>query len=135
MYALYGITERVRGENGPSECIVAERKIKEEITPRTVERMLQLVFSKKKKGLAISKEDRKFLRKVGRRIVHREDSHYEMTLPFKGENINLPNNRLQVEQCLKSLKNRLLADDKYLDDYVNFMNNIIMLLGIFYKSK
>ena len=57
--------------------------------------------------------------------MHRDDSHYEMPLPFKGENIALPNNRPQAEQRLKSLKKRLLSDDKYRQDYVNFMNGII----------
>ncbi|XP_028417148.1 uncharacterized protein LOC114543600 [Dendronephthya gigantea] len=96
-----------------SGCIVTERNVKEEIAPKTVERMFELDFSEKEKGLAISKEDREFLNKVGNGIVHREDSHYEMPLPFKGENVTLPNNRPQAEQRLKSLKKRLLSDDKF----------------------
>ncbi|XP_028406789.1 uncharacterized protein LOC114529231 [Dendronephthya gigantea] len=108
-----------------SGCIVTERNVKEEIAPKTVERMFESDFSEKEKGLAISKEDREFLNKVGNGIVHREDSHYEMPLPFKGENVTLPNNRPQAEQRLKGLKKRLLSDDKFRQDYTNFMNDII----------
>ena len=115
----------VRGVDESSGCIVTERNVKEEIVPKAVERMFELDFSEKEKGLATSKEDREFLKKVENGIVHRDDSHYEMPLPFKGENIALPNNRPQAEQRLKSLKKRLLSDDKYRQDYVNFMNSII----------
>ena len=108
-----------------SGCIVIEKNVKEEIAPKTVERMFELDFSEKEKGLSTSKEDREFLKKVGNGIVHREDSHYEMPLPFKKENLTLPNNRPQAEQRLKNLKKRLLSDVKYRQDYANFMDTII----------
>ena len=67
--------------------------------------MFELDFSEKERGLATSKEDREFLKKVENGIVHCDDSHYEIPLPLKGENnITLPHNRPQAEQRLKSLK-------------------------------
>ena len=40
--------------------------------------MFELDFSEKEKGLATSKDDRQFLKKVGSGIMHREDAHYEI---------------------------------------------------------
>ena len=115
----------VQSVNQSSGCIVTERDVKEEIAPKAVERMFELDFLEKAKGLATSKEDREFLKKIESGIVHREDSHYEMPLPFKEENVTLPNNRSQAEQRLKCLKKRLLSDERYRQDYVSFMNNIV----------
>ena len=58
------------------------------ILTKTVERMFELDFSEKEKGLATSKDDRQFLKKVGSGIVHREDSHYEMPLRYQGTKRN-----------------------------------------------
>ena len=68
-----------------SGSIVTERNVKEEIVPKTVERMFEFDFSEKEKGLATSKDDRQFLKKVGSGIVHHEDSNYEMPLPSKNK--------------------------------------------------
>ena len=108
-----------------SGYIVAERSVKEQITPRVVERMFELDFSEREIGTAMSREDREFLRKAEEGIHHREDLHYEMPLPFRGENIQLPDNRPQAVQRLAGLKKRLQANDKYRADYVNFMADII----------
>ena len=88
-------------------------------------RMFELDFLEKAKGLATLKEDREFLKTIESGIVHRKDSHYEMPLPVKEENVTLPNNRSQAEQILKCLKKRLLSDERYRQDYVSFMNNIV----------
>ena len=58
-------------------------------------------------------------------IVHLEDLHYEMPLPFKHPNIQLPNNYAQAEKCLIALKRRLKADERYYADYCSFMFDII----------
>ena len=44
---------------------------------------------------------------------------------FKQQKVTLPNNRPQARQRLKSLKKRLLSDDKYRQDYADFMGSII----------
>lgn len=51
--------------------------------------------------------------------------HYKMPMPFREENVQLPNNRSQAVQRLHSLKKRLQADVKYRTDYTNFMSQII----------
>ena len=89
------------GKNDATGYIIPERKIKEEITPRAVERMFELDFSEKEKGLAMSKEDREFLKKVENGIVNREDSHYELPLPFQEVNVILPKDRKTSLTTLK----------------------------------
>ena len=73
----------------------------------------------------MSQEDREFLRKAEEGIHHREDLQYEMPLPFREENIQLPDNCPQAVQRLAGLKKRLQANDKYHADYVNFMADTI----------
>ena len=48
----------------------------------------------------MSCEDIKFYETVENGIVHLEDQHHEMPLPFKHQNIQLPNNYAQVEKRL-----------------------------------
>ena len=83
-----------------SGYIVVERSVKEELTPRVVERMFELDFSEKENGMAMSQEDREFLRKAKEGIHHREDLHYELPLPFREQDVQLPNNRPQAAQRL-----------------------------------
>ena len=99
--------------------------MKERITPQTVGQMFELDFSEREKGTAMSREDIKFCETVESSIVHLEDLHYEMPLPFKHQNIQLPNNYTQAEKRLTGLKRRLKADDKYYADYCSFVADII----------
>ena len=62
--------------------------------------MFELDFSERENGMAMSQEDREFLRKAKEGIRHREDSHYELPLPFKEQEFQLQNNRPQAAQRL-----------------------------------
>ena len=108
-----------------SGYIVVERSVKEQLTPQVVGRMFELDFSERENGMAMSQEDREFLRKAKEGIHHREDSHYELPLPFREQDVQLPNNRPQAAQRLIGLKKRLESNDKYRADYVDFMTGII----------
>ena len=99
--------------------------VKEQITPQAVRQMFELDFSEQEKGTAMSHEDIQFCETVESGIVHLEDLHYEMPLPFKHLNIQLPNNYAQAEKCLIGLKRRLKADERYYADYCSFMSDII----------
>ena len=101
------------------------RKVKEIITPNAVKEMFKLEFSERECGKGLSKEDLRFLENAEQGICHREDKHYEMPLPFKDNNIKLPNNCYVAKQRLCGLKRKLQSDGKYQADYVKFMNDII----------
>ena len=87
--------------------------------------MFELDFSEREKGTAMSREDIQFCETVESGIVHLDDLHYEMPLPFKHPNIQLPNNYAQAEKRLIGLKRRLKADERYYADHCSFMSDII----------
>lgn len=77
--------------NDPSRiCSLSQRMVKEQITPQAVRQMFELDFSQREKGTAMSREDIHFCETVESGIVHIEDLHYEMPIPFKHPNIQLP---------------------------------------------
>ena len=109
----------------PRGFVVSQRMVKEQITPQAVSKMFELDFSEWEKGTAMSREDIQFCETVESGIIHLEDLHYEMPLPFKHPNIQLPNNYAQAEKRLIGLKRLLKADERYHADYCSFMSDII----------
>ena len=73
------------------------------------------------KGKSPSFEDRSFLTIVQEGIIQTDDSHYEMPLPLKNNNAELPNNKELALSLLMKLKQRLKGDAQYRKDYVDFM--------------
>ena len=90
--------------------IVGQKMMKEQLTPQVVSQMFELDFAERKNGVALSREDRQFLKIVDEGIRHRDDMHYEIPLQFKEGDVQLPNNRSQVVQRLHGLKKRLQGD-------------------------
>ena len=72
----------------------------------------------------MSQDDNKFLSIVEAGVKF-EDGHYELPLPFRGDDVNLPNNRAQAIQRVNAVKKRFEADSCYKHDYTTFMNNVI----------
>ena len=105
--------------------IVGERMIKEQLTPQVVSRMFELDFPERKNRVALLREDRQFLKIVEEGICHRDDMHYQIPLPFREVNVQLPNNRSQAVQRPHGLKKRLQGDMQYRAEYVSFMSEII----------
>ena len=64
-----------------------------------------------------------FMEKVSESL-HREKGHFQIGLPFRGIDVNLPNNKAQAER-LRSLEKRMRRDEKYKGDYCTFMASII----------
>ena len=99
--------------------------IREQLTPQVVSRMFELDFVERKNGVALSRDDRQFLKIVEEAIRHRDDMHYEIPLPFREGNVQLLNNRSQAVQRLHGLKKRLQGDRQYRAEYVSFISEII----------
>ena len=87
--------------------------IKKQLTPQVVSRMFDLDFAERKNGVALSREDLQFLKIVDEGIRHSDDMHYEIPLPFREGNVQLPNNRSQAVQRLHGLTRRLQGDMQY----------------------
>ncbi|XP_064650125.1 uncharacterized protein LOC135501515 [Lineus longissimus] len=71
-----------------------------------------------------SQEDKQFM-ELMEESIHVKDGHYEMKLPFRREDIRLPNNYTQAMQRLSCLKNKMSRNSKFHQDYRVFMHEII----------
>ncbi|XP_052706784.1 uncharacterized protein LOC128182227 [Crassostrea angulata] len=70
-----------------------------------------------------SVEDKKFLSQV-EGSISQENSHYSIGLPFRENSVNLPNNMIQGQQRLESLKKKMLKNPQFRNDYISFMNKL-----------
>ena len=79
---------------------VAENKVREIVTPRALNRMFELDLSEgtDDKEQGYSQEDKKFLKIVTQGTQRTEDSHYEIPLPFRCDDVRFPENKEQVLQ-------------------------------------
>ena len=105
-----------------------ESRAKEVFSPSKVEEMFQLDFHERSADVnptSLSVEDRRFVKIMEEGIHKTSDGHYEMPLPLKSQNVELPNNRSQALRRLMHLKTRLERDPKYREDYVGFMEKMI----------
>ena len=66
----------------------------------------------------ISTEDMKFL-KILETGTKKNGNHYEVSLPFKGTDVKLPNNRNQAVRRINQLKQRFQKDSKFFEDLWN----------------
>ena len=73
--------------------------------------------------VGFSVEDKAWLKTVESGIRH-VSGHYEIPLPLKNE-APLPNNKEQAEKRAEYLKRRMAKDEKYHEDYKNFVNHLI----------
>ena len=105
--------------------------IKDITSPQQIREMMQLDYSELHHTRNIpgterseSVEDKRFCDILTTNIHKNEMGNWEMPLPFKTDDVTLPNNR---EQCLKRLlgiKRKLLKNGKTLKHYTEFMQKI-----------
>ncbi|KAK7909491.1 hypothetical protein WMY93_014175 [Mugilogobius chulae] len=74
----------------------------------------------------VSQEDVHFIQFLSNNISQKENGHYEMPLPFKGNSPpNLPNNKRLATVRLQCLKRKLKSNKQYYDQYKTFMEETI----------
>ncbi|XP_074649414.1 uncharacterized protein LOC141904651 [Tubulanus polymorphus] len=73
----------------------------------------------------MSQEDKRALEIMESSVTLTDDKHYQIDLPFRDEQINMPNNRALALHRLKSLKKRFLSDPMLLKEYADFLDNMI----------
>ena len=71
-----------------------------------------------------SHEDQKFKEIVDRGTSNKND-HYVISLTFCDPSLMLPNNKKHAIQRLIGLKRRFMKDNKFFQDYVSFMDNLL----------
>ena len=73
----------------------------------------------------MSQEELKFIEilKNGTEVV---GGHYQVPLPFRKDEINLPNNCSQAERRFACLERKLSRNAQFKQDYMTFMNELIL---------
>lgn len=111
-------------------CVQEVDKVKEVLQPSSVLKVLEKDFSEADLGqtpgaLGHSKEDRKFIEKASSSCRKNDEGHFEVSLPFRNDNIALPNNKQIAITRAKWQKRKMLQDEKYHADYRAFMDTIL----------
>ena len=100
--------------------------VKEVISPQAIQQMFELDFNDHKSSpdeYGYSQEDKKFISRI-RENVHLRDGHYVIPLPFRDPQVTMPNNRVQALKRA-TWQRKMLRDESYRNDYVNFVNEMI----------
>ena len=95
--------------------------VKEALVPREILRMMELDFSERmpatvpdEKGYSV--EDKQFIEKVNNDI-RLYNGHYEVPLPFRDDNMKLPDNRIQALAKAYWQRKKILRNTSYRNDY------------------
>ena len=72
----------------------------------------------------MSVEDRKFM-ECANNSVMMKDGHYYLDLPFRKNDLVMPNNRSVAEQRLLGLKRKLEKNEHFKKEYINFVDDVI----------
>lgn len=102
---------------------------REIMAPKTLLRMFEMDFndhtvSKVPDERGLSQEDRKFLN-MAKRETKVVNGHYQIPLPFRRNDVIMPNNKEQATKRANWQKKKMLKDSKYCSDYVTFVNDVI----------
>ena len=101
---------------------------KDMTSPRQVREMMELDYSEVHHSRKIrgteqveSMEDKRFRKILTNGLHKNENGNWEAPLPFKNDDVTLPNNKGHCLRRLLSLKRKLLGDEKVKADYLAFM--------------
>ena len=115
----------------PVENIATLSQSKDVTTPQQIKDMMQLDYIEVHHGRSIrgtetveSIEDQRFNSTLEEGIHVNDKGNWEMPLPFKTDEVKLPDNRSQCIKRLLSLKTKLLKKEQVRKDYTQFMQKI-----------
>ncbi|XP_071491739.1 uncharacterized protein [Diadema antillarum] len=98
-------------------------KVKEVFSAEKVLQVLEQDFKETdSKGEPYSVEETKFMEILEKGVQRCEDGHYEMPLPLKAQEPNLPVNKPLAIKRWNQLSARLRKNQQFCDDYRRFMN-------------
>ena len=99
--------------------------VKDHSISEALQSMYNLEFVERNgESVAPSIEDDRFM-KLMRDEVKMENGHYVLPLPFRSEDINMPDNHGQAVRRCNGIKKRMLKDEGYRLDYAKFMQNLL----------
>ena len=112
--------------------VVDSSRSKDMTSPKEIKEIIQLDYNELHYGRNVrgteqteSAEDMRFNKILTEGIHKNAQGNWEMPLPFKADEISLPNNREYCLTRLLSLKKKMQKDEKLRTDYVQFMENTI----------
>ena len=94
------------------------------ITPQRVNEWFDLDF-KDQAVQALSVEDKRFMKIMDVNITQLPNGQYEMPLPLRNTNLDLPNNKPMALKRLLGLKKKFERQPQFKDDYFKFMNGVL----------
>ncbi|XP_071476202.1 uncharacterized protein [Diadema antillarum] len=101
-------------------------KVKEVFSAEKVLQVLEQDFKETdSKGEPYSVEETKFMEILEKGVQRCEDGHYEMPLPLKAQEPNLPVNKPLAIKRWNQLSARLRKNQQFCDDYRAFMDDVI----------
>lgn len=72
----------------------------------------------------MSRQEARFI-KIMDQSVKLKDGHYSLKLPFKAQEVTLPNNRCIAQQRLIGLRRKMERNEKFHQEYTSFLENVI----------
>ena len=95
------------------------------VTPSDALKVLESDFKDDNKDdRSVSQDDILFLNTLKESIYKNKEGHYEMPLPFK-DRPHLPDNKRTATVRLEHLKRKLSKDQRYKEQYIRFMSEVI----------
>ena len=105
--------------------ITTSLPIRDQIISKDLQTMYNADFPEERtEERSLSVEDTRFI-ELMRSSVAKVDGHYQLPLPFRDPDIEVPNNRTQAFRRLESTRRRMLKDEEYRRDYCKFMNILL----------
>ena len=99
------------GETAEAMFLMAQEHVDEELDEISSDKMVSL-------------EDRRVFKQM-RDCVKMVDGHYELPLPWRKDDQELPNNKFMAEKRLKTLRKKLNQDSELKEKYIDQMNIMI----------
>ncbi|PFX16140.1 hypothetical protein AWC38_SpisGene19605 [Stylophora pistillata] len=125
--SCHRISTRTTGRESGCQIHFAHPVSHQEVmTPLAVKKMFEQDFSETRDhNKPFSQEDVRFLKMMNKGIHRTDDGHYEVPLPLREENLNLPSNRKLAEMRLMQLKGRFKRNEKYKQVYITFVEDML----------
>ena len=74
---------------------------------------------------SLTRDQQRFMKMVTASIHHREDKHYDIALPLRSADLNLPASLALAEQRACYLKSKFLKKPTFYKEYKQFVENMI----------
>lgn len=119
-WMVFGVSKlRLGGSRVSSHRVLVKADLQQQFTDLYNQDFTERVVEDKPER----SQDEKFLRKV-EESIKLVDGHYQLALPFKTDDVKLPNNRPVAEQRLAHLQRKFKRKPEFHERYKEFMDSV-----------